>query len=81
MINKYTFYYSCNEYIAGISEEIYSVNGHRISKDVYNKLFEKVSQSYKLHTTQQCAWSNRISGAHTFSDIDVFKRKEKDNNE
>lgn len=76
MINEYKFYYSCSEYIVNKPEEIYDVNGHEVSKDVYDELFCKVVKRYELYTTQKCYWDDHISGANSYSKLTTFKRKD-----
>lgn len=76
MINEYKFYRSYDEYIINKSEEIFDINGHKVSKEIFDSLYTKAIKNYKLHTTQYCTWTNHISKAHTYSMLEVFKRKE-----
>lgn len=76
MINEYKFYYSCCEYIVDKPEETYDVNGHEVSKDVYDELYRKVVKRYELYTTQKCYWDDHISGANSYSKLTTFKRKD-----
>jgi hypothetical protein len=76
MINEYTFYYSCSEYIVDKPEETYDVNGHEVSKDIYDELYCKVVKQYEPYTTQKCYWDDHISGANSYSRLTTFKRKE-----
>lgn len=81
MIDEYKFYYSYSEYIINKPEETYDVNGHKVSKDIYNKLHYKVSKQYERYTTQKCFWKNHISKANSYSNITVFKRKDNEDAE
>lgn len=78
MINEYRFYYSYCEYITGYPEEMFYVNDHKVSKEVYEKLITKIS-SFELCTTQYCNWIHHTTKAHTCSKLEVFKRKDLNN--
>ena len=79
MINEYKFYYGYAEYIINKPEERFDVNNHKVSKEIYNKLYKKVSKTHKLHITQNCYWRNLTSGGSSIGRLKILRIKEKDN--
>lgn len=78
-MNEYKFYYHYGEYAVNFPDELYDVNGHKVSKDLYDALYCRALKRYKLTTTQRCYWDNHITKANTFSILTVFNRKDLNN--
>lgn len=78
MINEYTFYYRNERYpFKDKPDEIFSINNHKASREVYIKLRYKVvcNGEYELLTTQDIFWKNHKTDSYMQSKLSTFSKK------
>lgn len=75
MINEYIFYYRFEESpFEDKPYEVFDVNNHKVSRELFYKLHGKVEDNYKVCAVQNYFYKNYEYGSYEHSKITTFKR-------
>lgn len=74
MIDEYTFCYGYESRPNEAVDNTFKVNNHKVSGDIYDKLFRKVKKNCERLTFYQALWKDYKTNIDRYNEYITFKR-------